>query len=395
MARSSKKNFFDEATPASKTKARMVCEYFEAWASVIWKKTSDWGLNADKRLGYVDLYCGPGKYKDGTASTPLLVYDHILETPELRRHLQIQFNDGDSENLSALISAIDERNKPLRLDERPRHKPIFTDFELQREMEGLFSDFSSVPTLFFIDPFGVKGLTRKLISSLIRNKGSDCIFFFNYSKVNWHLEAEHYAAHIDAIFGPSFSERIRQAVNRGNLSVGQREDLIVGTLQDALVDVGAIKVEPFKFLDGDGSKTSHFLFLATKSPKGEEIWKRIGNRNSTYSNQGIPQFVFSSVFDKAKSDLFQPFLPLGVGDLDDLERRIIAKYAEGTQIKVGQCVQEFQRGSNIMPGNVKKALLNLERDGLITLGGGRRSRTRIQLADDIVISFVRDKQDNG
>jgi len=61
--------FFDERTDQSEVKARIVQKYFYAWAQVIMPTAERNG----KRIAYIDLYAGPGRYKDGAASTPLLV----------------------------------------------------------------------------------------------------------------------------------------------------------------------------------------------------------------------------------------------------------------------------------------------------------------------------------
>ena len=60
-------NFFDEQTEQSEVKAALVAKYFPAYMGVI--------ANAQKRYGgdriaYIDLFAGPGRYKDGAKSTP-------------------------------------------------------------------------------------------------------------------------------------------------------------------------------------------------------------------------------------------------------------------------------------------------------------------------------------
>jgi hypothetical protein len=36
------------------------------------------------------------------------------------------------------------------------------------------------PTLSFLDPFGYKGLSNRLIQAYLKDFGCECIFFFNY-----------------------------------------------------------------------------------------------------------------------------------------------------------------------------------------------------------------------
>jgi three-Cys-motif partner protein len=84
--------FFDERTDQSEVKARIVQKYFYAWAQVIMPSAERNG----KRIAYIDLYAGPGRYKDGAASTPLLVLQNAIEHPKMSQMLVALFNDADS-----------------------------------------------------------------------------------------------------------------------------------------------------------------------------------------------------------------------------------------------------------------------------------------------------------
>ena len=52
-----------------------------------------------------------------------------------------------------------------------------------------------------MDPWGYKGLSLRLINSVLRNWGSDCIIFFNYNRINMGLNNEFVREHMDALFG--------------------------------------------------------------------------------------------------------------------------------------------------------------------------------------------------
>ena len=83
--------FFDEATDQSLVKATIVSKYFWAWAKVIMPTSK----KHDGRVAYVDLFAGPGRYKDATKSTPLLILEQALADPDMRRMLATIFNDAD------------------------------------------------------------------------------------------------------------------------------------------------------------------------------------------------------------------------------------------------------------------------------------------------------------
>jgi three-Cys-motif partner protein len=69
--------FFDESREQSIIKAEIVEKYFDAWAGII-TATQD-RTGKEKRIGYVDLFAGPGRYKDGSDSTPLRVLTKAIE----------------------------------------------------------------------------------------------------------------------------------------------------------------------------------------------------------------------------------------------------------------------------------------------------------------------------
>ena len=69
-------SFFNEAAEQSQVKTAIVEKYFTAWASVIVNTQKRYPHHAQK-IAYIDLFAGPGRYKDGTLSTPLKIPSHL------------------------------------------------------------------------------------------------------------------------------------------------------------------------------------------------------------------------------------------------------------------------------------------------------------------------------
>ena len=97
----STKAFFDDQTEQSAVKAHIVASYFTAWSRVIKK----WNCS---RMGYVDLFCGPGKYNDNKPTTPIQIIQSTLQDPTLRKRMYFLFNDNNPENIEALKKFISE-----------------------------------------------------------------------------------------------------------------------------------------------------------------------------------------------------------------------------------------------------------------------------------------------
>ena len=92
------RSFFEESQEQSKVKAELVAKYLWAWAKVIMPSAK----NGDNRIAYIDLFAGPGRYRDGTKSTPLLVLERAIMDPDMRDMLVTIFSDADPTNTQSL-----------------------------------------------------------------------------------------------------------------------------------------------------------------------------------------------------------------------------------------------------------------------------------------------------
>ena len=192
--------FFDKRRAQSRTKAAIIAKYFSAWAKIV-------GAKADK-LVYVDLFAGPGRYKDGSPSTPLLILQHAIGEPRLRSILVSMFNDENAAFAEQLKREIAQLSNVQQL----RHKPAVYDGVVDAEMAELFRGTDLAPTFAFIDPWGYKGISRKLIRALIRNWGGECAFFFNYNRISMGLTNPKVEKHMQAIFGEEWLDTLRVTV---------------------------------------------------------------------------------------------------------------------------------------------------------------------------------------
>lgn len=59
-------DFFDEFREQSLVKTEIVTKYFGAWAKIMISLAK----KRNNNIAYVDLFSGPGRYKDGSESTP-------------------------------------------------------------------------------------------------------------------------------------------------------------------------------------------------------------------------------------------------------------------------------------------------------------------------------------
>ena len=93
--------FFDEMSEQSEIKALLVKKYFKAWAKVMIGTQKRYPTHPQK-IAYIDLFAGPGRYRDGKISTPLSVLQLAIEDDEIRQRLVALFNDKDANNTKDL-----------------------------------------------------------------------------------------------------------------------------------------------------------------------------------------------------------------------------------------------------------------------------------------------------
>ena len=174
-------DFFNTRSLRSQVKSLVVGEYYRQWGYII-ANSSDPSGGA---MGYVDLFCGPGIYEDGSESTPLVVLRETLHSDVLRNRVLLVFNDENRARVRKLKDAI---GFACQEDGRSLSKsPEYSSFKVGNGTLDWFRRLHLGPCLFFLDPMGYRGLSMDLIGGLAQGWGSDCIFFFNYSVLRRHL----------------------------------------------------------------------------------------------------------------------------------------------------------------------------------------------------------------
>lgn len=363
--------FFKESKEQSRTKAEIVSKYFWAWAKVIVPTTKS---RRGDRIAYIDLFAGPGRYEDGTKSTPLRVLWRAVQEPDLRSMLVAIFNDVDSDNVRSLQTVIESTCE----FEQFRHKPQVLNNQVGDEIVARLEEIELVPTLFFVDPWGYKGLSLRLINSVLRNWGSDCIIFFNYNRIRMGLGNELVKEHIDALFGTERAERLRERL-RG-LVPGEAELTIVEEIAEALKEMGGRYVLPFRFRNERGSRTSHHLIFVSKHFRGYEIMKDIMSRESSAADQGVPSFEYNPA-TRDYPLLFELSRPL-----DELEGQLLNDFA-GRTLTMRGIYEEHSVDRPFVKKNYKEALKNLEARSAIEANPPADGRPKNTFADYVSVSF--------
>lgn len=356
-------DFFSERADQSEVKARIVSKYFPSWARIIAPRT----MHTDGKLAYIDLFAGPGRYQDGSASTPLMVLTEALKIPALREGLVSVFNDEDENHTETLEAEIDK----LPGIDQLKHKPSVYRGSIDDSAADFFGKTKLIPTFFFIDPFGYKGLSSSLISAVIKDWASECIFFFNFSRINAGVTNPKIQHHMQALFG---EKNLAELQERLKSPFANREALIIEHLTKSLIEAGGKFVLPFRFRRD--KRTTHHLVFVTKHQVGYEIMKEIMATESSNLNQGVPSLEYCPA-TAGMTTLFETAL-------DELEDNLVVSF-KGRTLSMIDVYHEHNVGKPFIKGNYKVALGNLELAGRVTTDKPKRKADTF--ADKILVTF--------
>ncbi len=189
-------------------------KYLKAWAIII---------GSHFPIAYfVDCFAGRGKYhlgkqKDSVLGSPIIGIETSLEVRKIKLKKGLKFDlniiaiDAENENLESLKRFIKEA------DPNSETKVEIIESEFGAALPEVLNKISGVPAFFFIDPYGIKGVTKKSIDLIVNRTGSTEIFLNymqmgvqrvkgQYKNVNHEdekirIKAIKTVTHMDSLFG--------------------------------------------------------------------------------------------------------------------------------------------------------------------------------------------------
>jgi three-Cys-motif partner protein len=387
MPKRKEKEFFDEMTDQSEIKTELVRKYLWAWAKVISNQVKKMGGN---KIAFVDLFAGPGRYNDGTPSTPIKILEGAIRDKQIVQMLAAYFNDADSNN----VIALEEEIKKVAGITLLKFQPVVRNYEVNDDLAGKFESWS-IPTLFFLDPFGYKGLTRRLIRATLKPWGSDCIFFFNYNRINAGLSNPKFTENMNSFFGEERAERLRASLE--GRAPAERQALVIEALKEVVGELGGEYNIEYFFKDDSGFKTSHFLIFASKNVLGYDLMKSIMAKESSSTNHGVASFGFNPLDqEKALEKETKPTLfDMHRDPVDDLASDLLKEYA-GQIMTVREIYYAHHIGKPFTLRNYQEALKKLDSGGRIQTNPPAKQRMRtgqVTLGESVVITFPKKEAD--
>ena len=375
--------FFERQTLSSRVKASIVSEYFPKYCKIIVKGYMP------NRIGYFDLFAGPGVYEDGNCSTPLLVAKNCFNDRLLKKKVWMVFNDKE------YSTQLQENFLKLYPDGTFAFNPHFGHstvgeceaidrFITQNHMEN---GKNECPAVLFIDPFGYKGINTATLSKFLSYWGNELFIFINTKRINPALENEKFEPLMRCLFPQSYNAL--KALIRDKRSVSERLQFIIDNLgkEYELLLGGKVYYTAFKFQEEDVETTSHFILHITKSKRGFDLIKQIYN---DFANVGtIFDGINTYTFDVKKilnpiEDLFD----MASENIDILKENLYIEYKD-REISALDLFEEHQQKGLYCRKHYTEALRRLVAEGKIcaVYQDNKQHKVRVLLIKDCILRF--------
>jgi three-Cys-motif partner protein len=356
--------FFDKPLEQSRVKTRIVAKYFASWANVMVN-----GAKTEK-IGYFDLYAGPGVYQDGFISTPLQVLECAIKTPLIAQKLVTIFNDIDKVNCEQLEKSISVLPNIGNL----KYKPKVYQSEVNSDITEFFNKKKIIPSILFLDPWGYKGISLDLINAVVKDWGCECIFFFNFRRVNAALNTPIHSDNVNLLFGTERANNMRSELQKkpDYLKPVFREEFILNQLVEALKGKrnNSRYVLKFKVKSSIVDSTSHYLIYVTKGFKGYAIMKDIMAKESIKDEHGIAKYEYCENITSDNNMQFSFMNPH-----ESLAEEIYKNFS-GQMIKFEELYEKHCPNTPFIKQDYRTALTILESRGKITVFSAAEKKRR-------------------
>jgi len=254
--------FFAEQSANSEVKMQIVLAAFKLWLG---------NVKHNKRLNYVDLFCGPGIYDDGTFSTPVCILQEICATENLARRFRVILNDYDKEAVARLRRAMSNIRNYKYIRSVTTSTNDNSDYDNWPDIENGEHSF------IFLDPFGWKGMNKAYIRRLLKNPNCEMVLLFSFNQFNRFKNYDDIDGIFEDLFTNSELSEIKQfcAMHPGYKNERFIFDMYVKSVTDGTPECHII---PFKFQIAISLKTSHYLiFIIRNAARAKKLADTLRN----------------------------------------------------------------------------------------------------------------------
>lgn len=376
-------SFFEKQTLSSKVKASIVSEYFPKYCSIIKIK------HIPEKIGYIDLFSGPGMYDDGNPSTPILIARNCMKDEDLKNRVWMVFNDKCyseqlKENFNKEFPEGTFKYKPHFGHSTVGESQEINDFIVKNTCKGRFNE---QPSVLFIDPWGYKGIETNVLSQFLSYWGNELFIFINSKRINPALENDKFEEPMRCLF-PNSYDKVKVEI-RNKRTVSERLQFIIDNLgkeYEALLK-SRVYYTAFKFQEEDIETTSHFILHLSKNKRGFDLVKQIYN---DFANVGtIFDGVNTYTFDVKKiTNPVEELFDTNSENIDALKNMLLEEY-KGRTITSYDLFEEHQQNCLYSRSHYVKALRRLVEEGAVEseFTDGKNHVVTVLLSKDCILKF--------
>jgi three-Cys-motif partner protein len=354
-----------EIEPHTLAKHEILRRYLGAWFPILAKH--------NKRLVYIDGFCGPGKYEGGEVGSPIVALEEALKHEKRldSNQLAFLFMDERSDRIVQLKSELSDFPIPGNF----LVHPVTGQFEC--ELTNLLDELASsgarlAPTFAFIDPFGFKGLPFSLVRRLLGNSKTEVFVNVMVDAINRFLEHPDSKTqqHIVDLFG---TQRVLQVAEKPCDRITELRLLY----QEQLLACAHF-VRYFEMRDCHG-RTIYYLFFASNHRVGHVKMKEAFWKVDTSSG-----FCFSDATNPSQLVLFE------IDETPKLAAYLTKEFATQQVIveQVQKCVEDK---TPFIATHMRKALRLLEGENKIAVAkykSNGKKRRKNTYPKDAVVEFL-------
>jgi len=331
---------FKELKEWSERKHELLIKYLDGFVRIL-------GGPSKGIIYYVDGFAGPGLYKDGGKGSPLRAVEFaqsIIDRKYTLRCINVEENETHFENLQSVINPYND---------------IATCFQgrFKNHIEVILSMVSDYPTIFFLDPFGIKGiewdclkpiLTRqKITEALIRINPTDIsrLAGFSGSKAKEAVSKRDLLTKLYGFKSSHEWEKVWHSEGTEGL-VKLYKRRILETIT-GIRDHAYVCTYPIKTIQG---KLKYFLLFSTCHPKGAILMSRIVYSREKSYDRDVKEYEkwIKESDPNRQTDLFNDLYKRPTEE--EIEELIVTQLSSAIWI---QC-----KGKNLSRNEIEMALLS-------------------------------------
>jgi three-Cys-motif partner protein len=227
--------------------------------------------SAHPTVYYIDGFAGEGRYKDPPEDgSPVIAARIAAAAVAKRRAFRLRCINVEPESYEELCASTDSFDKSLVQN----LKGTFAD-----NLASVLATIGKHPALFFLDPFGHKGMEWDVISriaSRTRIAITEVLLNFYITKIDLHSgylrssekQALKFQAGIDALFGTKDWRAIWEGTPAKEERILKLTDLYMGRLADAFAAASSHGFATRYAVKTIGGDLKYFIIYGTRHPRG-------------------------------------------------------------------------------------------------------------------------------